>query len=404
MVARSVTTYGAVVCRSYQTSESSATFTKIAMLLVALLLGIAVSAVLYLKYRMDNTPDKKKLETAIDAEVSKAMKTGLFPGIVVGVYKDGRKFIKGYGTVEKEATTVFQIGSVSKLLTASLLQSLCDEGVVSMEATLGELIGGSMPLSPAAQGVTLRQLVTHTSGFPSIPKSLEDKVIKMAGEDDPLLDPYSYLGPQSIFEYLATTEDKREPGRFAYSNFGMGLLGHVLEVLTGRDYESLVKEKVLIPLGMNSTAITLTPEVKAQLAQGHTAKGVPTRVWTFAALAGAGAYSSTAEDMLRFIQCSVEERGPAAQRFQKMRAPQFGGDTGIGWIQPTFLDRFFGNRGVVWHNGMVGGYASYLSIDKETKTGVVILTNQASATEMLGMMLTRQVRTQSWSSNTPSND
>lgn len=382
---------------------------KIAMFLCAVLLGVAVSAVLYLKYRMDHARDEKNLEAAIDAEVSKTMKSGLFPGVVVGVYKDGRRFIKGYGTVKKEAavvpeaTTVFQIGSVSKLLTASLLQSLCDEDVVSMDATLDELLGTSMPLSPSAQSVTLRQLVTHTSGFPSIPKSLGDKASQMAGNDDPLLDPYSYLGPSFVFDYLATAEDKREAGRFEYSNFGMGLLAHVLEVVTGRDYESLVQEKVLLPLGMTRTTITLAPEMKAQLAQGHTAKGLPTPVWTFAALAGAGAYSSNAEDMLTFIQASLEEHGPASQRFQKMRVPQFGGDFGIGWAQPAFLHRFFGNRGVVWHNGMVGGYAAYLSIDEASKSGVVILTNQASATEMLGMMLMRQVRTQSWTSSTPSN-
>lgn len=378
-------------------------------ILFALLLIVVLFAVLYLKYRMNNAPDKKNLEAAIDAEVNKTMRSGLFPGIVVGVYKEGRTCIKGYGTVNKEtavipdATTAFQIGSVSKLLTASLLQALCDEGVVSMEATLDELIGGSMPLSPAAQSVTLKQLVTHTSGFPSIPKSLGDKASKMAGEDDPLLDPYSYLGPPFVFDYLATTQDKRDPGRFEYSNFGMGLLGHVLEVVTGKSYETLVVEKVLAPLGMTRTAITPTPEIKDRLAQGYTTKGAPTRPWTFAALAGAGAFYSNAEDMLKFIQANVEAGGAASQSFRKMREPQFGGDTGIGWLQPTFLHRFFANQKVVWHNGMVGGYAAYLSIDAETKTGVVILTNQASATDMLGMMLARQLRTQSWSAHTPAN-
>lgn len=69
-------------------------------------------------------------------------------------------------------------------------------------------------------------------------------------------------------------------------------------------------------------------------------------------------------------------------------------------MQPKFLDRFFGNDQIVWHNGMVAGYASYLSIDAKAKTGLVILTNKAAGPEMLGMMLARQVRTQSWSSDT----
>jgi len=381
---------------------------KIAILIIAVLLGLATTGVAYLRYRMVNTPDNKNLEAAIDVEVEKSMKAGLFPGMVVGVYKDGRTFVKGYGVINKkssqrpDAETVFQIGSVSKVLTALLLQRLCDEGVVSLDATLGELIGESMALSPSVRSVTLRQLVTHTSGFPSIPKSLDNKVKEIAGDDDLMLDPYSYLGPRYVFDYLASAEEKREGGRFEYSNYGMGLLAHVVEVVTGEDYESMVRDKVLLPLGMHHTAITLSPELKEKLAQGYTAKGIPTRVWTFAALYGAGAYSSTAEDLTRFIQVSVAESGLASQLLLKMSEKQFNGDTGIGWMQPSFIDRFVGNRAVVWHNGMVGGYASYLSIDAESKSGVVILTNQASSTDMLGMMLTRQIRTQSWSSNATS--
>jgi CubicO group peptidase (beta-lactamase class C family) len=380
---------------------------KIAMLIFAGLLGIAITGVLYLRHRMSAAPDKLNLEAAIDAEVGKIRKGGLFPGLVVGVYRDGRTFIKGYGTVNKElsrcpdSTTLFQIGSVSKLLTASLLQALNDEKVVSMDATLGELLGASMPLSGSVQSVTLRQLVTHTSGFPSIPKAIGEKTLQISGKDETMLDPYSYLRPEFVFDYLASAEDKKEAGRFEYSNFGMGLLAHVLEHVTGKDYESLVVEKLLHPMGMTRTAITLDPDMKESLAQGYTAKGLPTPLWTFGALAGAGGYSSPAEDLLKFIQANVEEGGVAHQRFLRMRVPQFGGGTGIGWLQPTFLDRLFGNRSVVWHNGMVGGFASYLSIDLESRTGVMVLANQACGTDMLGMMLMRQARTQSWSSHAP---
>lgn len=382
---------------------------KIVILILAVVLILALSGVAYLKYRMENTSDNKNLDLAIDTEVRKAMKSGQFPGIVVGVYKNDRVFVKGYGTVDKDfsqipdAETVFQIGSVSKLLTALLLQRLCDEGIVAMDTTLGEILGASIALSSAVQGVTLKQLVTHTSGFPRIPQSLLDKATEKAGDKDLMLDPYSYLGPEYVFDYLATAEGKRKSGQFEYSNYGMGLLAHVLEVVTGDDYESMVREKVLLPLGMRHTKITPTPEMKAKLAQGYTAKGLPARIWTFEALGGAGAYSSTAEDLTTFIQASVAESGLASQLLRKMSEPQFKGDTGIGWMQPSFIDSFVGNREVVWHNGMVGGYASYLAIDKKASTGVVVLANQASATEMLGMMLMRQARTQSWSSSTPSN-
>ncbi|MEJ2456528.1 MAG: serine hydrolase, partial [Candidatus Thiodiazotropha sp.] len=224
----------------------------------------------------------------------------------------------------------------------------------------------------------------------------------ITGDEELMLDPYSHLSPQIVFDYLATAEGKTKGGRFEYSNYGMGLLAHVLELVTGEEYESMVREKVLLPLGMRNTAITLSPELKKKLAQGYTAKGLPTRVWTFAALGGAGAYSSTAEDLTRFIQASVAESGLASKLLLEMSEKQFNGETGIGWMQPSFIDRFVGNQAVVWHNGMVGGYASYLSLDAVNKSGVAILTNQATTIDMLGMMLTRHVRTQSWSTNSPS--
>lgn len=363
----------------------------------------SISAVITaLTRRLTQPADRKNLEASIEAELEKFAKHAGCQGLVVGVYKDGKSFIKGRGSVNKQggaapdAETIFQIGSVSKVLTASLLQILCDEGVVGMDATLGELIGPTVPLSQAAECVTLRQLVTHTAGFPSVPKPLAAKLTELTGEDDPLLDPYNYLGPQVMFDYLAETEDKRNPGAFEYSNYGVGLLGHVLELVTGKDLESLVREKILAPLGMNATGIVLTAQMQERLAQGYTAKGEPTPIWKFLALAGAGAFHSNARDMLSFIRAHVEEDAHFAASFKKMREVQSSGKTGIGWMQPTFFDRFFGNRQVVWHNGMVAGYAAYLSIDTQARSGVIVLANKGQDVTMQGVMLTRQVRTQSW--------
>lgn len=377
---------------------------EIFILTIATILIFAIAAIFYQRYRKRKVPEGN-LESAIHAEVRKLVKDQAYAGLVVGVYKNGKTFIKGFGIVSEEikhppdAETVFQIGSISKVLTASLLQRLCEEGVVSMDDTLEKLLGPSMPLAPSVKGVTLRQLVTHTSGFPRIPKVISEKMAASAGGDDPMLDPYRHLTTEDIFGYLASAEDKQNAGRFDYSNYGMGLLGHILEVVTGEEYESMVTEKILHPLNMNHTVIALTPEMKAKLAQGYTGKGVPTPIWSFGALQGAGAFSSTAEDLIKFIQASVAEEGLASELLRKMAKPQFSGKTGIGWIQPTFIDRIFGGGAVVWHDGMVGGYASYLAIDKDRRTGVIVLANQASHLEMLGMMLMRQARMRAFSSN-----
>lgn len=161
---------------------------KILVIILALVVVVAVLAVLYLKYRLNNTTDNKDLEAVLDSEVKKITRSELSHCLVIGVYKDGRSFVKGYGTTNKEETAipvaskVFQIGSISKLFTASLLQILCDEGILNMDATLGQLIGETVALSTDAQQVTLKQLVTHTSGLPGIPKSLMQKITKQVGK------------------------------------------------------------------------------------------------------------------------------------------------------------------------------------------------------------------------------
>ena len=106
--------------------------------------------------------------------------------------------------------------------------------------------------------------------------------------------------------------------------------------------------------------------------------------------------------MLTFVAASLTPGAKAATAFDAMRRPQFGGQTGLGWIQPGWMDRFVGNDGIVWHNGMVGGYASYLAIDAATRSGIVVLVNRAVDVTLLGLLLTRHARTQSWpSTNQP---
>ena len=376
---------------------------RILALIIPVLAVVAVLGAMYLKYRLNNAPDNGNLEHALDLEVKKIIDKGLSHGLVVGVYKDRKSFTKGYGTVRQESittpdgTTIFQIGSITKLFTDSIYQILADEKAFDMDARLNDAIGRNIELSARAKEVTLRQLASHTSGFPSIPKPLEVAATKLVKAEDLTQNPYGHLGPEYIFDYLKTTEDKREPGRFKYSNFGMGLLGHVLEAIAKKDLETLVVEKLLASLDMKSTVITLTPQLKKNLAQGYTDKGEPNPIWTFKALAGAGAFNSNADDMLKFIRANIEtENFPISQSLVRTHELQPNGKANIGWMQPTLIDRFVGNNSIVWHNGMVGGYASYISVDTRNKTGVIVLSNKSVDVTMLGTMLTRKVRTQSW--------
>ncbi|MEE9320819.1 MAG: serine hydrolase [Granulosicoccus sp.] len=374
---------------------------KILLILIASVLFIATLVAAYLRYQLDNAADDRNLVASIDAEVRKVSNAMPPHGLVVGVYKNGQTLIKGYGSVGgantsvPDESTVFQLASVSKLITSALLQILSDEGVVEMEASLGELIGDSVELSPDAALVTLHQLATHTSGFPRVPKVLSDKVISLAGKESLMVNPYNHLDVKDVLGYLKFSEGKKSPGKFVYSNYGMGLLGHVLALVTDKDLESLATEKLFNPLDMKTTAIELTQEMQEQLAQGHTVKGEPAQLWTFKSLGGAGGFNTTAADMMSFLRANVDDSAGLYPALSRMHKKQPGSSTGIGWMQPGFIERFLGNKSVVWHNGLVGGYASYVSVDVKAGTAVLILSNIAIDITMMGTMLTRIVRTQS---------
>ncbi|MBX2838418.1 MAG: beta-lactamase family protein [Gammaproteobacteria bacterium] len=370
-------------------------------ILTLIVIGIGL---FFLKQNVSRLEDTGDLAAAIDKEIHRLYKDDGQWSIVVGVLKSGRTDISKRGTLSDESTTTvndythFQIGSITKVFSVLLLQILNDEGIVSVDSTLEELLGDSYSLAPSVQSVTLRQLASHTSGFPRVPKYFLEKLEKEVGRDQVLLDPYSKTTPDEIFDYLTGSPEKRKPGKADYSNFGMGLLAHVLEHVTGESYDELLQKTVFEPLNLKNTTVSRSTELSANMAQGYTQDGSAQAPWSFTVLAGAGALNSNIRDMLTFTKAHFDKESDLNVPLTKLlKAPNKG--PLLGWQSPSFLDKFFGNGQIVWHNGMTGGYASYLAIDPHSQTGVVVLSNKAVDMTMLGIMLMRQVRTQSWADN-----
>lgn len=205
-------------------------------------------------YRIFRPTDRYDLESSLDSEINRLFRDQTSHGFVIGVYKNDKTFIRGYGLTEKESgkvpdeKTCFQIGSITKVFTSALLQTLCDKNVLKLDSTLQELIGDTVALSDKVSTITLRQLSTHRSGLPRIPKPLLNKLLTIIDKKDALADPYSHLRPEDIFTYLETAPDAGKAGRFAYSNYGTGLLGHVMEHVTGQSLDSLLRTELFRPL------------------------------------------------------------------------------------------------------------------------------------------------------------
>ena len=295
-------------------------------------------------------------------------------GMVVGIITpEGRRIIS-YGHLNQgdartlNGDTVFEIGSVTKVFTSLLLADMVQHNQVALDDPVAKYLPPSVKM-PQRNGrsITLVDLATHTSGLPRLPTNMHPK--------DPA-NPYADYSVEQLYEFLSTYQLTRDIGsRYEYSNLSGGLLGHVLARRAGKDYEALVLSEVCAPLGMKSTTITLTPQMKARLAVGHDAGLQQVENWDLPTLAGAGALRSTANDLLTFLAANLgftqTPLAPAMAAMLKTRRPVGGGlEVALGW-------HIFTSNGkeIIWHNGGTGGYRSFIGFDPKTRVGVVALSN-----------------------------
>lgn len=307
-------------------------------------------------------------------------------GIVVGVMEaDGTIRIASAGTAGADAMALgaesgFEIGSITKVFTGTLLAILDAKGTVDMTAPVQDYLpnGVTMPSRPG-QTIRLVDLATHRSGLPRLPSN-------MAPRD--MSNPYADYTVAMMYDFLSEHELQRDVGAEAeYSNLGVGLLGHVLARAAGTDYETLVRTEILDPLEMSSTSITLDAAAQARMAKGHDANGVEVPLWDLPTVAGAGALRSNMRDMLRFLSAnvgapssSVEEGLRTAHAPREVMGP--GAEIGLNWITRTTE-----NGSIVWHNGGTGGFRTFLGFDPAREVGVVVLTNSGHGADDIGFHL-----------------
>jgi CubicO group peptidase (beta-lactamase class C family) len=156
-----------------------------------------------------------------------------------------------------------------------------------------------------------------------------------------------------------------------------------------RDYEVLVRERVLRPLGMSDTKIALTPSMQSRLAPGHDESGRPAGLWDIPTLAGAGALRSTVNDMLKYVRANADSTSKPLGRVlattHAERRPTGAANMaiGLGWHRLTRPS----GRTIVWHNGGTGGYRTFAGYDESTGLGVVVLANSAVSVDDIGFHL-----------------
>lgn len=350
--------------------------------------------------------DELSLRRRIDEVVNRRPAVGL----AVGVVRDGRPVFFGlHGLADIEsarpitAHTVFRIGSITKLFTAIAVMQLWEAGRVDLDAPAQEYLRSYrlVAANPVWRRITLRHLMTHTSGIPEVRgvgDLLHASLTPAGGRPATLSMPIGDSLPPLAQYYRNGLRNVVEPGTaFAYSNHGFATLGQIVEDVSGRPLWEYLAQCVLRPLGMTDSSLVRTAPSAASLATGYSlgrtgARRVADREWIDR---GAGQLYATPRDMARFTSAllgrGANEHGRILQpaTLAMMLQPQFQPDPRIPGIGLAFFRGQVGGRRTAGHDGILPGFTAGLLLAPDDGVGIFALTNTGGAFGWLQMELDR---------------
>jgi CubicO group peptidase (beta-lactamase class C family) len=324
--------------------------------------------------------NSSKVEHFFDGFFAREMPRWHIPGAAFVLVKDGEVvFSKGYGysDLEKQTPvvpgqTVFRVGSVSKVFTATAVMQLVEGGKLDLHANVNQYLAGFKVKNPYPQPVTLAELLTHCAG-------LDASVIGIAAHSPSQVIP--------IEEFLARKMPPvmMPPGKiYSYSSFGVVLEGYLVQKISGEPFNAYIEKHILQPLDMHNSSFQLTPELAAHLATGyeyHSERYISQPIDYFNIQPAVGLYS-TAADMAHFLTAQMEDGQYGGSRIlseesaQKMHRRQFTEDSRLAGRTFGFYERFVNGRRAIGHGGNIRGFASLIMLAPKEHVGFFLVFNR----------------------------
>lgn len=293
----------------------------------------------------------------------------------VQVLLNDQHWLWRYGKAEQMPSPVFEIGSVGKVFTTTLLALL----VQRKQLNLTDSIKRFYPQIPCAKHITLQQLATHTSGLPRDPFSWRH----FMRHSRQVLEEFQ---PDDLIAFVQQQPSVlKSAGKAHYSNVGMALLGRILGDVSGQSYGTAVHEFILQPLGMHDTHLEPEHFDPQRLIQGHNSRGRPVPPFAWRGMEPAGLWRSTGADMMTFLRAqrgllhepnrpdgdlwanlAIETTRPQAQMMKDVQV-------GLGWMLST--QDPWGQ--VASHDGCTIGQHSMVAWSLNQSTAIVLLTDRA---------------------------
>ena len=305
------------------------------------------------------------------------------PGAVLGVWADGEQSIAAHGVLSRATgvdvtpDAVFQIGSVTKLWTATMVMQLVDEGRLTLDTSVADLLRDTT--LGAADTITVRHLLTHTSG-------IDGDVFTDTGRGDECVDTY--------VRQLGSAQQVFSPGAaYSYCNAGFVVLGRIIEVLDGRTWDASLRARLVAPLGLDATVTLAEEALLHRAAVGHTSAGRPVHRWQLPRSIGpAGLITQSAADLLTFARAHLDNgahvlgtASSAAMVRPTVAVPASAG----GFTQLGLAWRIYdwSGRRVIGHDGLTMAQMSFLRLDPEARLAVCLLTNSDNAPALAQSLL-----------------
>lgn len=311
------------------------------------------------------------------------------PGFIVAVIDNDSTYYMSFGSKDKKEKVeftkddIFEIGSVTKVFTASILRILVSEGKIKES----DYVNDWLPVpyrNPRLSTLTINDLLHHQSGLPKRPLFFGKK-------EKVLQNPYALYQEKDLLEfYRDYLPDEKS---FEYSHTNFALLEVIINSVTGKSYQDVLNELIIKPLGMNATFTDFPEKRQNYIAPGYDRALKKVTPWTYSSFKGSEAIKTSPADIISFLKANMNMSGSYLdtilnQSFHSRQFQSFNNKLSItmGWHNVNKSD-----YNIVMHTGMTSGHNVFVGIVRETKTAVVIFANSSFGTQDLGFQILRLI-------------
>ncbi|AOW21081.1 serine hydrolase [Urechidicola croceus] len=327
---------------------------------------------------------ENKISNEVKNHIKERVDEGINTGIVVALINGENVDYYSYGTADLitgrkvDENSIFEIGSISKTFTGIMIADEILKGKMKTSDPISKYLPETVK-TPTRNGkeITIKDVATHSSSLPRMPDNFNPSNPN---------NPYSDYTIEMAYEFVSRVELTRDIGdKYEYSNLGLGMLGHILELQYKKNYDAVLVDKITSTLGMDNTRVEYTPEMLKNLAKGHN-QGEEVESWDLPAFAGAGGIRSSAVDMVKYIQANMGViKSPLYDAMQWTHKNAYENESQKFKIGFTW--HYFNDGVVIQHNGATGGYRAFAGFLKDTQKGFVVLTNSTEGVEEIGIKL-----------------